>query len=219
MLWENPDNSVFASVLVLSSLLSPSSCAHMCLAQRQTPYDHSYTHWELPVYKHRVLLNTLSRQAAFCFLLTRRFSGLTHRPQEQGTPVKDQGSAVHMKGVRCNGKMVSVSERFSAFVSGPRQLTGAGDGGRLLKHTERYSTSAFSKLSRVGIQHPPPLPFIGNLLFFHEHFCSLIQKHEVPRKTLKSKKGQILLENRFNSADPDSLPAFCWKSVRNWHID
>ncbi|XP_058661087.1 thromboxane-A synthase [Ammospiza caudacuta] len=33
-----------------------------------------------------------------------------------------------------------------------------------------YSTSAFSKLSRVGIQHPPPLPFIGNLLFFHEGF-------------------------------------------------
>ncbi|NWV85739.1 THAS synthase, partial [Dasyornis broadbenti] len=34
----------------------------------------------------------------------------------------------------------------------------------------RYSTSAFSKLSRVGIRHPPPLPFIGNLLFFREGF-------------------------------------------------
>ncbi|XP_066175878.1 thromboxane-A synthase isoform X4 [Sylvia atricapilla] len=33
-----------------------------------------------------------------------------------------------------------------------------------------YSTSAFSKLSRVGIRHPPPLPFIGNLLFFREGF-------------------------------------------------
>ncbi|XP_023785690.1 thromboxane-A synthase [Cyanistes caeruleus] len=33
-----------------------------------------------------------------------------------------------------------------------------------------YSTSAFSKLSKVGIQHPPPLPFIGNLLFFREGF-------------------------------------------------
>ncbi|KAK4829587.1 hypothetical protein QYF61_005687 [Mycteria americana] len=32
----------------------------------------------------------------------------------------------------------------------------------------RYSTSAFSKLSKVGIRHPPPLPFIGNLLFFSE---------------------------------------------------
>uniref|UniRef100_A0A8B9N8N1 Uncharacterized protein n=1 Tax=Accipiter nisus TaxID=211598 RepID=A0A8B9N8N1_9AVES len=31
-----------------------------------------------------------------------------------------------------------------------------------------YSTSAFSKLSKVGIRHPPPLPFIGNLLFFSE---------------------------------------------------
>lgn len=29
--------------------------------------------------------------------------------QELRTPVKDQGSAVHMKGVRCNGKVVSVS--------------------------------------------------------------------------------------------------------------
>ncbi|KAL9853865.1 thromboxane-A synthase isoform 1-T4 [Geothlypis trichas] len=33
-----------------------------------------------------------------------------------------------------------------------------------------YSTSPFSKLGRVGIQHPPPLPFIGNLLFFREGF-------------------------------------------------
>ncbi|XP_054023824.1 thromboxane-A synthase [Dryobates pubescens] len=33
-----------------------------------------------------------------------------------------------------------------------------------------YSMSAFSRLSNVGIQHPPPLPFIGNLLFFREGF-------------------------------------------------
>ncbi|XP_028940511.1 thromboxane-A synthase-like, partial [Antrostomus carolinensis] len=33
-----------------------------------------------------------------------------------------------------------------------------------------YSTSAFSKLSKVGIRHPPPLPFVGNLLFFREGF-------------------------------------------------
>ncbi|NXG53040.1 THAS synthase, partial [Psilopogon haemacephalus] len=33
-----------------------------------------------------------------------------------------------------------------------------------------YSISAFSRLSKVGIRHPPPLPFIGNLLFFHEGF-------------------------------------------------
>ncbi|XP_015277571.1 PREDICTED: thromboxane-A synthase-like [Gekko japonicus] len=33
-----------------------------------------------------------------------------------------------------------------------------------------YSTSAFSKLQKVGICHPPPLPFIGNLLFFREGF-------------------------------------------------
>ncbi|XP_054487008.2 thromboxane-A synthase [Agelaius phoeniceus] len=44
-----------------------------------------------------------------------------------------------------------------------------------------YSTSAFSKLSRVGIQHPRPLPFIGNLLFFREGFweshTKLIREH------------------------------------------
>ncbi|XP_025939651.1 thromboxane-A synthase isoform X3 [Apteryx rowi] len=33
-----------------------------------------------------------------------------------------------------------------------------------------YSTSAFSGLAKVGIRHPPPLPFIGNLLFFQEGF-------------------------------------------------
>ncbi|XP_068800868.1 thromboxane-A synthase isoform X2 [Struthio camelus] len=33
-----------------------------------------------------------------------------------------------------------------------------------------YSTSAFSRLAKVGIRHPPPLPFIGNLLFFQEGF-------------------------------------------------
>ncbi|XP_065709049.2 thromboxane-A synthase isoform X1 [Patagioenas fasciata] len=33
-----------------------------------------------------------------------------------------------------------------------------------------YSTSAFSKLSKVGIRHPPPLPFVGNLFFFREGF-------------------------------------------------
>ncbi|XP_067392195.1 thromboxane-A synthase [Emydura macquarii macquarii] len=33
-----------------------------------------------------------------------------------------------------------------------------------------YSTSAFSRLERVGIRHPPPLPFIGNLLFFRQGF-------------------------------------------------
>uniref|UniRef100_A0A8C3HHV9 Thromboxane-A synthase n=1 Tax=Chrysemys picta bellii TaxID=8478 RepID=A0A8C3HHV9_CHRPI len=34
----------------------------------------------------------------------------------------------------------------------------------------RYSTSSFSRLERVGIRHPAPLPFIGNLLFFRQGF-------------------------------------------------
>uniref|UniRef100_A0A8D2IMX0 Thromboxane-A synthase n=1 Tax=Varanus komodoensis TaxID=61221 RepID=A0A8D2IMX0_VARKO len=33
-----------------------------------------------------------------------------------------------------------------------------------------YSISAFSGLKKVGIRHPTPLPFIGNLLFFRKGF-------------------------------------------------
>ncbi|CAM4457201.1 thromboxane-A synthase isoform X1 [Caretta caretta] len=33
-----------------------------------------------------------------------------------------------------------------------------------------YSTSSFSRLEKVGIRHPAPLPFIGNLLFFRQGF-------------------------------------------------
>ncbi|XP_020656156.3 thromboxane-A synthase [Pogona vitticeps] len=33
-----------------------------------------------------------------------------------------------------------------------------------------YSISGFSRLEKAGIRHPPPLPFIGNLLYFREGF-------------------------------------------------
>ncbi|XP_061054082.1 thromboxane-A synthase isoform X2 [Eubalaena glacialis] len=33
-----------------------------------------------------------------------------------------------------------------------------------------YSTSAFSRLEKLGIRHPKPSPFIGNLTFFREGF-------------------------------------------------
>ncbi|KAG8438728.1 hypothetical protein GDO86_005066, partial [Hymenochirus boettgeri] len=36
--------------------------------------------------------------------------------------------------------------------------------------TLRYSVSAFSTLSRIGINHPKPLPFIGNVLLFKKGF-------------------------------------------------
>ncbi|KAB0375531.1 hypothetical protein FD755_012174, partial [Muntiacus reevesi] len=32
----------------------------------------------------------------------------------------------------------------------------------------RYSTSAFSRLEKLGIRHPKPSPFIGNLAFFRQ---------------------------------------------------
>nr|KAF6419545.1 thromboxane A synthase 1 [Rousettus aegyptiacus] len=33
-----------------------------------------------------------------------------------------------------------------------------------------YSTSAFSRLEKLGIRHPKPSPFIGNLTFFRQGF-------------------------------------------------
>ncbi|CAH2276501.1 thromboxane-A synthase isoform X1 [Pelobates cultripes] len=33
-----------------------------------------------------------------------------------------------------------------------------------------YSRSAFSQLERMGIKHPKPLPFIGNVMVFHTGF-------------------------------------------------
>ncbi|XP_044534557.1 thromboxane-A synthase [Gracilinanus agilis] len=40
----------------------------------------------------------------------------------------------------------------------------------LLALLKWYSTSAFSSLEKVGIRHPKPLPFIGNLTFFRQGF-------------------------------------------------
>ncbi|XP_029140360.1 thromboxane-A synthase, partial [Protobothrops mucrosquamatus] len=33
-----------------------------------------------------------------------------------------------------------------------------------------HTTSSFSRLDKVGVRHPPSLPFIGNLLYFREGF-------------------------------------------------
>ncbi|CAO2603235.1 Thromboxane-A synthase [Lemmus lemmus] len=33
-----------------------------------------------------------------------------------------------------------------------------------------YSTSAFSRLEKLGIRHPRPSPFVGNLMFFRQGF-------------------------------------------------
>ncbi|XP_036615950.1 thromboxane-A synthase [Trichosurus vulpecula] len=40
----------------------------------------------------------------------------------------------------------------------------------LLALLKWYSTSAFSSLEKVGIRHPKPLPFIGNMTFFRQGF-------------------------------------------------
>ncbi|MEE6477937.1 hypothetical protein FKM82_011677 [Ascaphus truei] len=51
-----------------------------------------------------------------------------------------------------------------------------------------YSVSAFSQLERVGIKHPKPLPFIGNVLLFHKGFWEgdkqLIQKYYMGRRAM-----------------------------------
>ncbi|XP_029455635.1 thromboxane-A synthase isoform X2 [Rhinatrema bivittatum] len=43
-----------------------------------------------------------------------------------------------------------------------------------------YSTSAFSQLERVGIRHPKPIPFIGNMLLFQKGFW---EAHSMLMKT------------------------------------
>ncbi|KAM8815567.1 thromboxane-A synthase isoform 2-T2 [Rhynchonycteris naso] len=40
----------------------------------------------------------------------------------------------------------------------------------LLAFLKWYSTSAFSRLEKLGIRHPKPSPFIGNLTFFRQGF-------------------------------------------------
>uniref|UniRef100_A0A671E805 Thromboxane A synthase 1 n=1 Tax=Rhinolophus ferrumequinum TaxID=59479 RepID=A0A671E805_RHIFE len=40
----------------------------------------------------------------------------------------------------------------------------------LLALLKWYSTSAFSRLEKLGIRHPKPSPFIGNLTFFRQGF-------------------------------------------------
>ncbi|PNJ52047.1 TBXAS1 isoform 13 [Pongo abelii] len=40
----------------------------------------------------------------------------------------------------------------------------------LLALLKWYSTSAFSRLEKLGLRHPKPFPFIGNLTFFRQGF-------------------------------------------------
>uniref|UniRef100_A0A8C2MA65 Thromboxane A synthase 1, platelet n=1 Tax=Cricetulus griseus TaxID=10029 RepID=A0A8C2MA65_CRIGR len=40
----------------------------------------------------------------------------------------------------------------------------------LLALLKWYSTSAFSRLEKLGIRHPKPSPFVGNLMFFCQGF-------------------------------------------------
>uniref|UniRef100_A0A2K6MVK3 Thromboxane A synthase 1 n=1 Tax=Rhinopithecus bieti TaxID=61621 RepID=A0A2K6MVK3_RHIBE len=40
----------------------------------------------------------------------------------------------------------------------------------LLALLKWYSTSAFSRLEKLGLRHPKPSPFIGNLMFFRQGF-------------------------------------------------
>ncbi|XP_030069772.1 thromboxane-A synthase isoform X1 [Microcaecilia unicolor] len=52
-----------------------------------------------------------------------------------------------------------------------------------------YSTSAFSQLQRIGIRHPKPLPFIGNMLFFQKGFW---EAHNILVKTYGPTCGYYL---------------------------
>ncbi|KAM4748578.1 thromboxane-A synthase [Rhinophrynus dorsalis] len=66
-----------------------------------------------------------------------------------------------------------------------------------------YSVSAFSQLERVGIKHPKPVPFIGNVLLFHQGFWEgdrqLLQKYGPICGYYMGRRATIVM------ADPDAI--------------
>ncbi|XP_055979943.1 thromboxane-A synthase [Sorex fumeus] len=73
----------------------------------------------------------------------------------------------------------------------------------LLALLKWYSTSAFSRLEKLGIRHPKPSPFIGNLAFFHQGFWD---GHLTLRKLYGPVSGYYLGRRMFIViSDPDFI--------------
>uniref|UniRef100_A0A8D0CCS2 Thromboxane-A synthase n=1 Tax=Salvator merianae TaxID=96440 RepID=A0A8D0CCS2_SALMN len=84
----------------------------------------------------------------------------------------------------------------------------------------RYSTSAFSRLGKVGIRHPRPLPFIGNLLYFREGYwenhIKLINEYGPAYLIRKPVADSILMlrDERWKNVRSLLTPAFSVASVK-----
>ncbi|XP_070321093.1 thromboxane-A synthase isoform X2 [Odocoileus virginianus] len=73
----------------------------------------------------------------------------------------------------------------------------------LLALLKWYSTSAFSRLEKLGIRHPKPSPFIGNLAFFHQGFW---ESHMELRKQYGPLSGYYLGRRMFIViSEPDMI--------------
>ncbi|KAM4676694.1 LOW QUALITY PROTEIN: thromboxane-A synthase [Discoglossus pictus] len=77
-----------------------------------------------------------------------------------------------------------------------------------------YSVSAFSQLERVGIKHPKPLPFIGNVLLFQKGFWDgdkhLLQTYGPICGYYMGRRPMILV------AEPEAIKQVLQKSFANF---
>ncbi|XP_075413521.1 thromboxane-A synthase [Tenrec ecaudatus] len=84
----------------------------------------------------------------------------------------------------------------------------------VLSVTRWYSTSAFSRLKKLGIRHPKPSPFIGNLTFFRQGFW---ESHLELRKRYGPLSGYYLGRQMFIViSDPDMIEQVLVKNFRNF---
>ncbi|XP_068133444.1 thromboxane-A synthase [Hyperolius riggenbachi] len=77
-----------------------------------------------------------------------------------------------------------------------------------------YSTSAFSQLQKIGIQHPKPKPFIGNVLLFQKGFwegaAEIMQTYGPISGYYLGRRPVILL------SDPDAIKQVLQKDFANF---
>lgn len=78
-----------------------------------------------------------------------------------------------------------------------------------------YSTSAFSRLEKLGIRHPKPSPFIGNLTFFRWGFW---ESHLILKKLYGPLSGYYLGRRMFIViSDPDMIEQVLVKKFHNFN--
>ncbi|XP_040858303.1 thromboxane-A synthase [Ochotona curzoniae] len=84
----------------------------------------------------------------------------------------------------------------------------------LLALLKWYSTSAFSRLEKLGIRHPKPSPFIGNLPFFYQGFW---EAHKELRRLYGPLCGYYLGRQMFIViSDPDMIKQVLVENFSNF---